>query len=251
VAAGQHIGVLGRSGLDEGMQTHLHYEVRRGINGDPVGSTIDPVPYMGGGGATAGGQIFEFTLFGRTFRFRLPGGSSGMELIQAIEQIGESIGGRDFGRAGAAVALSEGADGDLTRPGAGGARGPYQFDPDGELPAYAAYLHKDLGAAGDYAGSHPLDAASWALRGYLGDALRSGLAQNPPLRGAQLAEWGSFYGQRPADDENGRSLAYRAGEASVRLYGYANGGIIPEPTVLVGRTLGPYAMAGETGRPEG
>lgn len=46
VDKGEPIGILGRTGLDGGMQTHLHYEVRRGINGDPVGSTINPVPYM-------------------------------------------------------------------------------------------------------------------------------------------------------------------------------------------------------------
>jgi hypothetical protein len=254
VDAGEHIGVLGRSGLDPGMQTHLHYEVRRGINGDPVGQTIDPVPYMRSGGAATpgqqprrrGGRIFEFDLFGQHFVFQLPGEPEGMDLIRAIEQLGAQIGGRDFGRAAAAIALSEGADGDLSQRGSGGARGPFQFDPGGELQNYARYLHESIEQAGDDAGQYPLEAAGWALKGYLGDALRSGLDQDPPLKGADLAEWGSYYGQRPAGD-----LWRRAGDASRQLYGYRHGAIVERPHLLVdadsGRISGMMAEAGPEG----
>lgn len=44
VKRGQRIGVLGASGT-EGFP-HLHFEVSRGINGDPMDSLIDPRPYM-------------------------------------------------------------------------------------------------------------------------------------------------------------------------------------------------------------
>jgi murein DD-endopeptidase MepM/ murein hydrolase activator NlpD len=245
---GDVIGRLGESGTEG--SPHLHYEVSHRSNGDPQGDLIDPVPYMtaaGTPGARPGsrlsGRTFEFDLFGRHFVVTLPGGRGGLELIRAIEEMGREMEGRDFGRAAAAIALSEGADGDLTQPGSGGARGPFQFDPGGELPNYAHYLHKSLEEAGDYAGENPLDAARWALEGYLGDALREGL--NEDLHGADLAEYGSREGQRPDGD-----LWRRAGDAYRELYGYANGGIIPEPTLLVGRTRGPYAIAGEMGTPE-
>jgi hypothetical protein len=41
----------------------------------------------------------------------------------------------------------------------------------------------------------------------------------------------------------------RAGDASRELWGYANGGPILGPTLLV-NSRGPYAIAGETGAPE-
>jgi len=44
VRRGQRIGILGASGT-EGFP-HLHYEVSRGINGDPQDELIDPRPYM-------------------------------------------------------------------------------------------------------------------------------------------------------------------------------------------------------------
>lgn len=51
IQPGQPIGVLGASGT-EGFP-HVHYEVSRGINGDPMDSLIDPTPYMRSGGAQA------------------------------------------------------------------------------------------------------------------------------------------------------------------------------------------------------
>ena len=46
VRRGQRIGILGASGT-EGFP-HVHYEVARGINGDPQDRLIDPRPYMRG-----------------------------------------------------------------------------------------------------------------------------------------------------------------------------------------------------------
>ena len=50
IAPGAQVGILGASGT-EGFP-HVHYEVRRNVNGDPMGQTIDPTPYMRGGRAT-------------------------------------------------------------------------------------------------------------------------------------------------------------------------------------------------------
>jgi murein DD-endopeptidase MepM/ murein hydrolase activator NlpD len=47
IAPGEQVGVLGASGT-EGFP-HLHYEVRRNVNGDPMDALIDPTPYMRGG----------------------------------------------------------------------------------------------------------------------------------------------------------------------------------------------------------
>lgn len=47
LAPGATIGTLGASGT-EGFP-HVHFEVSKGLNGDPVGQTIDPRPYMAGG----------------------------------------------------------------------------------------------------------------------------------------------------------------------------------------------------------
>lgn len=46
VAPGQPLGTLGASGT-EGFP-HVHFEVSRGINGDPMDALIDPTPYMSG-----------------------------------------------------------------------------------------------------------------------------------------------------------------------------------------------------------
>lgn len=240
VHRGDRIGTLGQTGTEG--SPHLHYEVSKNVGGDPIGDLIDPMPYLRGGDGSRSrtARTFTFDLFGRRFTVTLPAGTSNA-LIRQIEKLGTDIGGRDFGRAAAAIALSEGAAGDLGIPGSGGARGPFQFDPSGELPNYARYLGVDLGAAGDYAAAHPLDAASWALRGYLGEALREGIDEG--LRGADLAEYGSRVGQRPYGD-----LWKLAGDASRQLYGYRNGGWIPTPSYIVdAATNRPYAFAGEAG----
>lgn len=189
----------------------------------------------------------DVTMFGRKFSFELAirEGLKGKALLWGIERLGTQIGGQEFGRASAAIAKSEGAEGDLTKPGTGGARGPFQFDPGGELPNYARHLGKSVQEAGDFAGTHPMAAASWALHGYLGDTLREGLKEQK--RGAELAEYGSRYGQRPYGD-----LWKRAGDAWRELYGelprHEHGGWVPEPTILVNaRTMRPTGTMSETG----
>lgn len=53
VAPGETLGILGASGT-EGFP-HVHFEVSKALNGDPMGQTIDPRPYM----ATAPAQAPE------------------------------------------------------------------------------------------------------------------------------------------------------------------------------------------------
>lgn len=43
------LAVLGETGVEG--QPHVHFEVRRNVNGDPIDQLIDPRPYLNGGGA--------------------------------------------------------------------------------------------------------------------------------------------------------------------------------------------------------
>jgi murein DD-endopeptidase MepM/ murein hydrolase activator NlpD len=263
VSRGQQIGRVGNTGNAANTASHLHFAISESGAGtfarfNGSGDVMGDASYWGDGGVGVGtgqGEWVEVELFGRTYRIFTNGeggvlgdvgalagsGPTGMSLIKAIEQLGTGIRNQDFGYAGAAIAHSEGAAGDLTRVGDGGSWGPFQFHPGGELQSYAKYLGFPVEQAGPYAGQNPLNAADWALRGYLGSALNKGIDQG--IRGAPLAEYGSEHGQRPADE-----LWRKAGDSFRQLYGYANGGPIPEPTLLYGlNSQRVYAMAGESG----
>ncbi|MGE3267150.1 MAG: peptidoglycan DD-metalloendopeptidase family protein [Chloroflexota bacterium] len=84
IKRGQQIGILGASGT-EGFP-HLHYEVSRGINGDPQDRLIDPRPYMRG--YARGGLISEPSLL-VSMRTGRPWGSiaeEGPELVTSTAQ---------------------------------------------------------------------------------------------------------------------------------------------------------------------
>jgi murein DD-endopeptidase MepM/ murein hydrolase activator NlpD len=251
VKRGEDIAVLGNKGTEE--FPHVHYEVRKNPGGDPIGSTIDPVPYMGGGGG-GGGQTIDVILFGKTFRVTVPAGMTqpelGDALLDAIEKFGTEAGGKAFGRAATAIAASETGGGKhLEQIGGGGGRGPYQFDPGGELIHYAKALGVSVKEAGERAVAMPMEAVAYALtgdgsgysgRGYLGRALKKGIKDD--LEGRDLADFGSRVGQRPYGDN-----WKEAGVWHERLYGYANGGWINRPSLIVDERSGqPYARAGET-----
>lgn len=151
-------------------------------------------------------------------------GGSGSALIQQIGLIAAGIGGPDFARAAMAISASETGGGRLlSEVGGTGAQGPFQFDPGGELRNFATFLHTTVAEAGAISRSQPMLAAKWALEGYLGDALRAGLARG--LTGASLAVYGSRVGQRPR-----AGLEERAGEWYRDLFpGFATGGIAWQP----------------------
>lgn len=90
--------------------------------------------------------------------------------------------------------------------GTAGKGGPLQFAGGGELNNFAKYKGiTDLVQAGDYARSHPLEAVTWALNGYYGQAIRAGM--DADLRGASLAEYVQMKGQRSAAFTAGRAYS--------------------------------------------
>lgn len=157
------------------------------------------------------------------------GGGIGMDLIRDIQRLATSIGGVEFGRAAAAISAAETGGGRfLQEIGGTDARGPFQFDPGGELINYARFLGVSKSDAGNFAMANPMHAAKWALEGYLGDALQRGLARG--LTGDNLAVFGSRYGQRPREGEE-----FKAGEWFRRIFGYERGGVAMTPQIA---TLG-------------
>jgi hypothetical protein len=58
-----------------------------------------------------------------------------------------------------------------------GSRGPFQFHPGGQLANFARDHGVDLATAATMVDQNPMAAAQWALRTYLGQALRQGMAQ--------------------------------------------------------------------------
>lgn len=166
------------------------------------------------------------------------GTGPGMDLIRQIGELASGIGGPEFARAAMAISASETGGGThLSEIGGTGAQGPFQFDPGGELRNFARALGVSLEEAGMIARTQPMLAAQWALEGYLGSALRAGIAQG--LSGASLAVYGSRYGQRPRE-----GLEVKAGEWWHQLFGMQHGGIV------LPRDGGTLARLAEGGRAE-
>lgn len=93
-------------------------------------------------------------------------------------------------------AFTPGRVGDLE---GGGSYGPLQFYAQGMLPAFAQSLGVTVEAAKAVAEQHPEVALAYAVRGYLGDAIRTGLAKG--LTGSALATWAQSTGQRSEEPE--------------------------------------------------
>jgi tape measure domain-containing protein len=159
----------------------------------------------------------------------------GMELIYAIGRMAEDIGGSDFARATMAIsALETGGGKHLSEIGGTGAQGPFMFDPGGQLPAFARALGVSLAEAARVAVAEPMRAASWALTGYLGRALRAGMAGG--LSGADLAAYAQRTGQVSKNPEAVR-------EWYERLFpGHASGGIFTQPHLAWIAENGPEAV---------
>lgn len=176
---------------------------------------------------------------GRAGQLLLAGGAGRAGLGQVHDLALQVFGNAEMARVATAIAKVEGgltgAVGDN-----GQAFGPYQFHRQGVLAAYARDLGLPLDKAGEFARQNPLHAAAWALRGYLGAAIRQGYALG--LRGPALAEYAQRVGQRSRHTE-------RAAEAYQQLYmrQYAEGGLLTEPVLGVGLRSGAGYAFGERG----
>lgn len=135
-----------------------------------------------------------------------------------------------------------GAVGDRDRSPVG-SHGPFQFyGPGGQLDNFARDRGLSLAAAGQYARDNPAVAAEWALKGYLGRAIRAGQAQG--LHGAELATWVQANGQRSEQPERaGRAFGQFGGETIGPSLGGGGAPMgIRDPRDLGG--LGPPTAAG-------
>lgn len=238
VARGEGVGILGRTGLDPGMQTHVHYEVRRGINGDPTGATIDPVPYMGGGAApTTGGRTFEFDLFGRHFVVRLPGGSGpsgdvGQWIAQGLQAAGLPSEWLEAMEQIAAVESgTRNADGSV-QIGTGNptAVNPGPPDENGERASGLMQMKPSTFRAN-------------RLQSLPDDIF------NPV---ANAAASGLYIKHNPAYGDPRATGYFKTGHFDWRgVPGYGQGGWIDRPSLISDAVTGrPLAIAGEGGRPE-
>ncbi len=133
--------------------------------------------------------------------------------LTELTAIGEERLGQEGGRVLAAVLATEGAivaRADRRDIGDHGqSYGPLQFYAHGELAHFAQDHHMSLNQAGEYVRSHPREAVTWAVDGYLGRTIRAGLAAG--LRGPELATYAQRRGQRSVAPE-------RAGLQYERLF---------------------------------
>lgn len=156
----------------------------------------------------------------------LGGNLKGNDLIRQIQSLATDMGGDDFGRAAASISAAETSGGtNLSEIGGTGAKGPFQFDPGGKLQDYAQYLHMSMRDAGDYSIQNPLEAAKWALEGYLGDAINQGIARHKS--GVDLAVYGEKYGEAPYEPKDNPEEPYdRVRQWYSSLYGLKDGAIV-------------------------
>ena len=180
-----------------------------------------------------------------------PGGTSqgpprGNALLALIGQIALQAGlGTEGARAAQAVAQTEGAlYGAVGDVRGGGSYGPLQFYAQGMLPVFASALGVSADQAKQIVTQHPETAVQWALRGYLGQAIRDGLSQG--LSGPRLAVYAQRYGQRSqASERAGQSYqALFAGNPGV--YGGDSRAASARPAAGAQPTVAPAAGAQPT-----
>src|SRR5215475_4429586 len=180
-----------------------------------------------------------------------PGGTSqgpprGNALLALIGQIALQAGlGTEGARAAQAVAQTEGAlYGAVGDVRGGGSYGPLQFYAQGMLPVFASALGVSPEEAKQIVTQHPETAVQWALRGYLGQAIRDGLSQG--LSGPRLAVYAQRYGQRSqAPERAGQSYqALFAGNPGV--YGGDSRAASARPAAGAQPTVAPAAGAQPT-----
>jgi len=133
--------------------------------------------------------------------------------------------GEDGALVAQAILLTEGAmDGQVGDSGA--SHGPYQFHRDGMLPAYAKHLGVPVEEAERRVVRDPIRAIDWALKGYLGQAIKEGKAKG--LSGPELATYAQQNGQRSQTPERA-GLVYRQHIPELRRL--SNSGVLPRQNV--------------------
>lgn len=244
VRRGDLIGTLGATGLEPWQTPHLHYEVRRNANGDPVGRTIDPVPYMGGMTNTIGGSA---------------------------SVAGEVLELRPFGPNGAVVVIRA-----TTAGPAAWEQKAYQAAKDVEFsdPFLFARQMRHESAGFDprvIRGEKKSEAGAIGIAQFMPDTAKA-LGVNPydPIMSLYAAARYMRHLERTYAGLHGNTgtrnalWAYNAGEGNLQrgimpgqtrqyldiLQGYAAGKLVTEPTLMVGMRTGQMGIAGETGQPE-
>lgn len=156
------------------------------------------------------------------------GGGEGMSLIKKIYDYAEEIGGKEYARMAAAIAAQESGYGrHMTEIGGTGAKGPFQFDPGGELIHFAKLMNMSIQQAGDFVAANPMAAVAYALSGkgsgysgpgYLHRGLMKALDAGGGAAGAVLA---GRLAQRPRDPSH-----YAQAYENLRdmIPGFAGGG---------------------------
>ena len=105
-----------------------------------------------------------------------------------------------------------------------GSVGALQFAPKGELANFARSINRTPAEASALLQQAPMAGVDWALRGYLGNAIREGQAKG--LTGAELATYAQQYGQRSESPQlagQRYTELFGGGQAVPSLYGTATG----------------------------
>ncbi len=140
-------------------------------------------------------------------------GGAQLSMIEQIGNLARQLGlGEEGARAVMAIALTEGGmTGAIGDVAGGGSYGPFQLYAQGQLPNYAASKGISVAEAIRLIQQNPLDSVRWALSGYLGNALKEGMAKG--YKGPDLATYGQRYGQVSITPE-------KAGTNYQQLWGY-------------------------------
>lgn len=234
VKRGDIIGTLGGSGTED--WPHLHYEVRADPNGDPMGSTIDPTPYMNGLRNTAGNGRDDVE---DELTILRPFGPNGPAVVLGIEE-------QDWFALAKKYAKK------------------YNFS---EPRTFARQMEweSDHWADDVISGDRPSRAGAIGIAQFMPDtAAALGVDPYDPIDSLKGAAKYMDYLEERYDGVRNALWAYNAGEGNLQdgimpaetvkylkhLDKYRNGTLIEEPTLMLGLRTGEAGIAGETGQPE-
>lgn len=162
---------------------------------------------------------------GRGASYATPNQSLRDQLLAYIGRSALKAGlGYEGARVAQAIGVTEGGlTGDTGDLSSGGSYGPFQFNAGGQLPQFAAALGLSLAEAKQVIAANPQTAIDWAMRGYLGNAIKKGLAKG--LSGSALATFAQDTGQVSESPERaGANYAALFPTASEMPLGVSDGG---------------------------